>query len=274
MARRSLFERLPEVWRNLDLVENVVDEKGVLERYLDIWDNALNLCFTSTQGVLDTRDVRDIEDRFLVLIGGLAGHRWKSYRSYQWNRQRIRELISRYSYKGTAIAVRDLAYEYGATYCEIIDNASLVDVWNVQYGMFFDADFFHPGVYQLLVSDDIDLEHFLEDFEYLKAGGTKWYIKFLPSDTLAVTEYNAGGEPRFLTQNLFTEDRMWWWNYVPQPPEYPLVITKDTHAVMNASLFMGSLTLQFDEELVIWGDGILPAELNHKQPLIDIDVPT
>ena len=201
MARTELFARLPEIWQRLDQVENVVDQMGVLERYLSVWDDALDASQVSAEDVLDNRDISAIPDRYLRLIGDLVGHRWKDYRSYQWNRQRIRVSVGKYSYKGTYLAVSDLAYEHGATFCDVVDMAQTVAVWSRQGALgendcyFFDSDFHHPGVFLLHLSEDVDFEHFLEDFEYLKPSGTKWYyyirtacaassITFTPSSEL------------------------------------------------------------------------------------------
>lgn len=200
MPRDDLFSRLPQIWKILDQVENVVDQQGILERYLSVWDNALNTSKTDADGVLDTRDINAIPDKYLRLIGDLVGHRWKDYRSYQWNRQRIRESISKYSYKGTYLAISDLAYEHGSDYCEIIDMASTVAVWTRQGTMvedncyFFDPDFHHPGVFLVYLSEDIDFEHFIEDFQYIKPSGTKWYYYIKSIATPASVTISASSE--------------------------------------------------------------------------------
>lgn len=182
MARKPLFLRLPESWKYQDSKENVTDGKGVLERYLEIWDNSFDRSESLADEVMASKDTNRVQDRFLRIVGSLCGHRWKDYRSYQWNRQRIRELISRYSYKGTAVAIADLVYEHGSSFCEIVDMASLVGAWNVQGTVeedncyFFDADFFHPGVFLVYLSETVDMPSFKEDFSYCQSAGTKWYF--------------------------------------------------------------------------------------------------
>ena len=269
MARTPLFERLPESWKYNDSKTSLVDGKGELQRYLEVWDDGFDRSEGLAESVLNTRDISRIPDRYLRLIGELVGHRWKDYRSYTWNRKRIRESISKYSYKGTAVATYDLAYEHGATYCDIIDNAQLVDVWNIQNAMFFDADFFHPGVFQLVVSDDIDLEHFLEDFEYLKAGGTKWTFVVIPSDCGANIEFIASGQPTTIPSLQVSNDDNFWWNHPPQPAT---IIDVNIHGTAQVMPFMGSLTFDFADPLT-WGDPLSETQI-YEHPLTDIDIPT
>ena len=113
MARTPLFERLPESWKYNDTKTEQLDSKGILQRYLGVWDDGFDRSEDLAESVLATRDISRIPDRYLRLIGDLVGHRWKDYRSYQWNRQRIRESISKYSYKGTYLAISDLVCEHG-----------------------------------------------------------------------------------------------------------------------------------------------------------------
>lgn len=182
MARTPLFERLPESWKYNDSKTSLVDGKGELQRYLEVWDDGFDRSEGLAESVLNTRDISRIPDRYLRLIGELVGHRWKDYRTYQWNRKRIRESISKYSYKGTYLSIADLAAEHGSSLCEIVDMASTVAVWSRQGALgasdsyFFDPDFHHPGVFIVYLSEDVDYDHFVEDFEYLKPAGTKWYI--------------------------------------------------------------------------------------------------
>ena len=236
MPRNALFTRLPEVWKILDQVENVADGKGILERYLEIWDNSLNQSLNYASGVLDTRDINDVPDRYLRLLGGLVGHRWKDYRSYQWNRQRIRELISRYSYKGTAVAIADLVYEHGGDWHKIVDMASLVGVYDRQASMpqsshYFDSDFFHQGVFQLWIPDYIDIPHFLEDFEYLKPAGTKWIIRLCIADCHAAIDVLDFATPIVIygatydyTYKIFNQE-FGFYNHIPQVAWEPIVYT-------------------------------------------------
>lgn len=180
MPREPQFSRLPLIWRKLD-------KQGLLERFLGVEDTELNRTRQKIQDILSSRDVSQIPDKFLKIIGYVVGHRWKSYQTHQWNRQRISELINLYSYKSTSLSIKDLAYEYNAPFCDVVDMASTVAVWNIQGTVeedncyFFDADFYHPGVFLLFLSDTVNLSLFLEDFEYIKLAGTKWYIYLQPN---------------------------------------------------------------------------------------------
>lgn len=236
MARKPLFERLPESWKYSDTKTEQLNGKGVLQRYLEVWDDGFDGAEARAESVLDTRDVSRIPDKYLRLIGDLVGHRWKDYRSYQWNRQRIRELISRYSYKGTTLAIADLVYEYGGDWHKILDMASLVGVYDrqatmIQSSHYFDSDYFHPGVFQLWLPDYIDLEHFLEDFEYLKPAGTKWLIRLCIADCYAdiemldygtpISEYGATYD---YTYKLFNQ-QFGFYDHIPQVAWEPVVYT-------------------------------------------------
>ncbi len=265
--REPQFSRLPLIWRRLD-------KQTVLERFLGVEDVELDSARQKIQDILDSRDLHNIPDKYLKVIGHTLGYRWKNSKSYNWNRRRLSVLVRKYSYKGTSVAIADLVREHGGSYHRILDMASLVDTWNVQVGMFFDSDYFHPGVYRLWVSDDIDLEHFLEDFEYLKPAGTKWILTISPEDTFIYTELNAGGEPQIIPQHLINPDFNDWWNFKPQLSVVPSRFVLESGAIAMAFLFIGSLTYTYDEELLTWGDDILPAEYNHRQPLVEPEIPT
>jgi hypothetical protein len=181
LDRTPVYKRLPKIWRDLD-------EQGVLERYLSVWDAAFWKAQQKVTDLLDTRNIVRVPDKFLVLPSTTVGHRWKNYKSYQWNRSRSSHDITKYSYNGTELALEDLVREHGGLCVEVIDMASKVAVWSRQGTYtddddnFYDADYFHPGVFVLTVTDDIDMEHFLEDFEYWKPAGTKWYIRLMIKD--------------------------------------------------------------------------------------------
>ena len=236
MARTPLFERLPESWKYNDSKTEQLNGKGVLQRYLEVFDDGFDRSEGLAESVLDTRDVSRIPDRYLRLIGDLVGHRWKEYRSYQWNRQRIRESIAKYSYKGTSLAIGDLVYEHGGDWHKILDMASLVGVYDRQASMpqsshYFDSDYFHPGVFQLWLPDGMDLEHFLEDFEYLKPAGTKWIIRLCIADCYAaidildysypITEYGATYD---YTYKLYNQ-QFGFYDHIPQVAWEPVVYT-------------------------------------------------
>lgn len=180
MPREPQFSRLPLIWKKLD-------KQGLLERFLGVEDTELNRTRQKIEDLLSARDITQIPDRFLKIIGYVVGHRWKDYRSYSWNRQRISELINKYSYKGSDECLSDLVYEHGGDWYKVVDMASLVGAYdrqgsNLQSSHYFDSDYFHPGVYQLWLPETIDYEHFVEDFEYIKPAGTKWIIRYCIAD--------------------------------------------------------------------------------------------
>jgi phage tail-like protein len=185
MDRTPLFQRLPHVWQ-------LLDQAGVLARFLSVWDEEFWVVQQNIDGVLATRTIEQIPDKFLILLTDTLGFRWNDNNSYQANRSAASNAITDYSYKGTDLAILDLARRCGASYCEIIDMASKCAVEGRQgtFGeddnTFFDSDYFHGGVFVLKVSEDIDLENFLVDFEYLKRTGTKWYIHIVITTGVSV----------------------------------------------------------------------------------------
>jgi phage tail-like protein len=268
-TREKIFNLLPQTWKNQD-------ESGILERFLGIWDTAFDACDQKIAKLLETRNVEAVPDRFLVLLGNLLGHSWRSYKTYQWNRERIQELITRYSYKGTSQSIYDLVKEHGGLYSQITDNASLVDVWNIQGGMFFDSDFFHPGVYQLTVTDDIDMSNFMDDFNALVAAGNRWDIVVIPVDVLVISETVTYGHPA-ITPHLYQTDRTdLWWNFCPELSVSPIIFVEieDVIVPLGCSFLMSSLTFEWDDDSLEFGLPYVPANYNYMQPLVDINVLT
>ena len=217
MQRKRLIDRLPDIWVRLD-------QDGFLDRYLQGFDVEFDRLLAITKQILNSKDATAIADKYLATLGNNIGHRWNNNRSYQWNRQRIETAITRASYKSTSLSISDLLNEYGASRHQITDMASLIEIWNTQAGMFFDADFFHPGVYQLSVSEDIDFNGFLEEFEYQKAAGTRWYFRIFPLETKASIGLSAHGYPilKVGPGNTINPHQTWWWNYRPQPPAFSI----------------------------------------------------
>lgn len=179
MAKRPLITRVPDIWIRLD-------HDGFLERFLQGFDDELDRLHLLSKDILNSKDADGIPDNYLSLLGSLVGYRWKNYQTYDWNRKRIREAISRYSYKGTSLAIRDLAKEHGSNFCDITDMESTAMVWSRQGVVdddncyFMDSDFHHPGVFLLRLAESIDFEHFIDDFQYIKPAGTKWYFYIHP----------------------------------------------------------------------------------------------
>lgn len=181
----NLFEKLPQIWKRLDItITDVLEGKGFLERYLIAPDMKFNSFEDLIREFLRCQNIEFLRDAFIPLLNDITGHRWKDSKSRVWNRNRIQASITRASYKGRWQAIYDLARECGSDFCKIIDMASLVGVYDrqasmTQFSHYFDSDYFHPGVFQIWVSDAIDLAEFLEDFEYLKPAGTKWILRIL-----------------------------------------------------------------------------------------------
>lgn len=229
MPREPQFSRLPLIWKKLD-------KQGLLERFLGVEDTELNRTRQKIEDLLSARDITQIPDRFLKIIGYVVGHRWKDYRSYSWNRQRISELINKYSYKGSDECLSDLVYEHGGDWYKVVDMASLVGVYDRQASMpqnshYFDSDYFHPGVFQLWIPDNIDLEHFLEDFGYLKPAGTKWIIRLCIAECHAAIDVLDYGCPISLygatydyTYKIFNQE-FGFYDHIPQVAWEPVVHT-------------------------------------------------
>lgn len=231
----NLFEKLPQIWKRLDIsVTDVIDDKGFLERYLQ----APNAKFESLEAFvvefLRSQNVEQLRDSFLFLLYDLTGHRHKSVKSKEWNRNRTQAAITRASYKGRELAIEDLAREHGSSYCKILDMASLVGVYDRQASMpqsshYFDSDYFHPGVFQLWLSEDVDIESFLEDFEYLKPSGTRWIIRFCIADCYAaidildysypIAEYGATYD---YTYKIFNQ-QFGFYDHIPQVAWEPVI---------------------------------------------------
>ena len=225
-----IFNRLPEIWKDLDVrISNMVPNlkcqwcgyevtedydafncpkcgkvlggKGFLERFLSVPTAGFGRIEGFIQEFLRSHNIQEIRDRFLPLLDPVTGNRWKDAKTRQWNRNRSEVSVTRSSYKGTDLIVKDLAREHGSTFCRIIDMASTCAVWDRQGtytqtdDYFYDSDFHHPGVFLALMSDSVDLEAFQEDFQYIQPGGTKWYFIVTPSDDYITLTLSPSGIP-------------------------------------------------------------------------------
>lgn len=226
----SLFQRLPDIWKDLDLrVSDVVLNSecqacgysieedyfsakcpqcgkliggaGLLERFLRVPDAGVRRIEDLIAEFLRAHNIEKIRERFVPLFDPLTGHRWKDTKSYQWNRNRSEVTITRNSAKGSDDLIRLLVKEHGSAWCDIVDMASTVAVWDRQGvytqndDYFYDADFHHPGVFLLYVQDSIDLDSFLDDFQYIQPAGTKWYIRIVASEDYISMEMEVSGCP-------------------------------------------------------------------------------
>ena len=188
MARTEVFTRLPEIWQRLDQVENVVDQKGVLERYLSVWDDALDTTNSNITELLNNRDVDTIPDKYLGLLGDVVGHEWDAEKSYDWNRNKIRHAIPRASYKGTFNRLSDDMIELGAESVSVQDNASKLLILSKQGRLsepdsyMVTADFWHDGAYVLRVVDSVVPSLLRSEVEPTMRktvpAGTIWYLQY------------------------------------------------------------------------------------------------
>jgi hypothetical protein len=233
----NLFEKLPGIWKRLDIsVTDVIENKGFLERYLLAPAARFNSFEDLIREYLRSQSVEQLRDVFLPLLNDITGHRWKDRKSREWNRNRIQASITRASYKGTLTCIEDLAREHGSSFCKVLDMASLVGVYDRQASMpqsshYFDADFFHPGVFQLWISEEINLDEFLEDFQYIQHAGTRWLIRYFVADCYAdieildygtpISEYGATYD---YTYKIFNQ-QFGFYDHIPQVAWEPVVYT-------------------------------------------------
>jgi hypothetical protein len=178
MARRPLISRLPEIWRRLD-------KDGELAAFLGLWDFELDAVHTKITELLSIRNLDKIPDRFLILLADLVGHRWRSDKSKDWNRNRMRDSIRRHSYKGTLAQLEDLVAEHNGTGLDFIDMASklLVLGKNGRLGCtdaaLVSPDYYHDGAFEVRVDRRISYDEFLEDLQHTKPAGEVWFFSLL-----------------------------------------------------------------------------------------------
>ena len=317
----SLFQRLPDIWKDLDLrVSDVVLNSecqacgysieedyfsakcpqcgkliggaGLLERFLRVPDAGVARIEDLIAEFLRAHNIEKIRERFVPLFDPLTGHRWKSTKSYQWNRNRSEVAISRASYKGSTPSITDLAKEYGSPWCEIIDMASTVAVWDRQgvYSQsddyFYDADFHHPGVFLLHVQDSLDAVNFLDDFQYIQPAGTKWYIyrtitegvddsiEMFPFSLMEIM-LDAGDNTTGITIRDELGNYISYFDFVPQPSISPLIeVSTSPYGAScwtpaNAYLTVDSITFFTTDEEILVSDAYLDEELNSIQPGVE-----
>lgn len=280
---QSLFDKLPNIWKDLDLrVTAVIDGRGLLERFMRVPDASFGRIEDLINELLRVHNITQIRTTFVPLHSDLTGHRWKDSESYQWNRNHSQFAITRASYKGTDDCVRDLAREHGASIVNVVDMASTVGVWARQgvYGRsdsyFYDADFFHPGVYILQVSDDIDLSGFLDDFQYIRPNGERWYIQVIPVEYDVTIEIVCGSNITTLMECGTNGDLSLWnqcfYDWVPSLAAdiYSSLVCQV--CVANASLVVDSLTFTANDAILLVTDEVLDAALNLKQPAVEPEV--
>ena len=284
---QSLFSRLPPIWKELDIkATRVVDGKGELERFLNTADVGFQKVEDLIWEFLRSHNSQKIRDRFIPLFIEFVGHRWKDYKSRQWNRNRIEVDVTRASYKGSTLAIEDLAREHGAVYCQVVDMASKVLVESKQgtYGdddsWYFDSDYYHPGVFQVFLSDDVDIEEFISDFQYIKPAGTKWYYRILIQDSFVPIEMVVGDNlPEALLDagnntygTRFTDPingTIEYFDWVPQVAYDLQNVVESVSAVANAYITIDSMTFFISDPDLTLQDTILTIEQNSRQPAVE-----
>ena len=209
---QSLFHKLPEIWKTLDLrvtdtllkdecqscgyviPEGYTDERcpqcgkligveGMLERFLKVPDSAFTRIEDFVGELLRTHNVQVIRDRFLPLLTDLVGHNWRDDKSRPWNRGRIQSAITRHSYKGTELRLRDEVRLAGSDVCEIQDNASRLMIVGKQGRIgcadcvIMDHNYWHDGSFQLTVDHTTDWDELAIGMAETNAAGELWWIK-------------------------------------------------------------------------------------------------
>lgn len=175
MARLPVFERLPKIWHRLD-------QEGVLERYLKSWDVELDAVHDKITELLSIRNLDVIPERYLQLLADLIGHRWRSDKTREWNRNRMRDSIRRYSYKGTITQLNDLAKEHGGTGADVTDMASklLVLGKNGRLGCtdaaIVSSDYYHDGAFDVQLDRRMDYDEFMADLAHTKPSAEVWFF--------------------------------------------------------------------------------------------------
>lgn len=208
----SLFKKLPDIWKDLDLrVSDVVlntvcfscgytieedyfgnkcprchkfiEGRGLLERFLAIPDAGVARLEGFISELLRAHNIQEIRDRFLPLLSTLVGHNWQNDKPRQWNRNRTQLSITRHSYKGTIQRLQDTTKECGSTICEVQDNASRLMIVGKQgrIGMtdcvIMDHNYWHDGSYELTVDSYTDWDELALGMLETNAAGQIWWVK-------------------------------------------------------------------------------------------------
>jgi hypothetical protein len=181
LPRNTLFSRLPHIWHTLDR-QHLIDDKGILERYLGVLDNDFNRSYSKIKELLKVRTIDQLPDRFLFLLSHFVGHDWRQDKSSAWNRRRIHNAITTHSYKGTLARVKDTILRHGSTFGSVQDNASMLVVLSRQGYLskdnahITDANYWHDGVFVLRTTGNLDNE-FLDDFLPIRPAGEVWFLE-------------------------------------------------------------------------------------------------
>ena len=175
--RTDLYDRLPYIWRKLDA-------HGVLERFLNVVDDDFDSIEQLTDSLLDIHSIDKIPTRHLKLIGDLVGHKWHYNRNLLWNRNRIRDSIRKYSYKGTFVSLNDLVEEHGSHLNKYQDNASKLLILGKQGRLSCDdayivaPNYWHDGAYVIGVDRAGETEDLLAALLENSPAGVIWFIEY------------------------------------------------------------------------------------------------
>jgi hypothetical protein len=282
-----LFKKLPDIWKDLDFkVSDVIlnDEcqacgysieedyfstrcpqcgkliggSGFLERFLHVPDAGVRKIEDLVAELLRAHNIEKIRERFVPILDAHTGHRWKDTKSYQWNRNRSEVSITRASYKGSRLCIEDLAKEHGSSFCTIVDMSSKVLVESKQgtYGAddswYFDSDYYHPGVYVVFMSEDINIADFEEDFQYVRPAGTKWIIKLSVADFHTAIDVYGHGDTVALIGATYDYSYKEFYDHIPQVAwdQLPIDTRWDTLSDSHPHIF-GQSTYDYAGQLPV-----------------------
>jgi len=180
MTRRSLSEKLAQIWLRLDR-----DRDNFAQRFLSVFQDAIDRAELRARGVLDLKSLDRVPDQYLKLLADIIGYRWNASHGYQINRRYAKRSIPRYSYKGTIVAIQDMAEEYGVSINGYQDNASILLVLGKQGRLsqrdcaLVSADYYHDGAFLWTFDRDGDRDAFLDELKQMRPVGERWYYEFL-----------------------------------------------------------------------------------------------
>lgn len=187
MARKTLFQRLPAIWRRLDAPTDSAgnidpDSQGLLERYLGVWDEEFARGESLIDALFSLRDAEKIPDQFLRLLADIVGYDWRENETRTWNRLRLQEAIKRHSARGSQALLDVLITEAGGGDWSVTDMASTILIpgkqGNLGTGNAFliAADYHHHGAFALYISEDVDLDVLKTSLNDWYPAGTVWFF--------------------------------------------------------------------------------------------------
>jgi hypothetical protein len=183
--------------------------EGMLERFLKVPDSAFERIENFVGELLRTHNVQVIQDRFLPFLTDLVGHNWRDDKSRRFNRERIQSAITRHSYKGTELRLRDEVKLAGSDFCEIQDNASRLMIVGKQGRIgctdcvIMDNNYWHDGSFELTVDHTVDWYELTTGMAETNAAGELWWIKTVHSpEVIFAIDCNFGRKGIFEDNDL------------------------------------------------------------------------